>query len=456
MDIILKRKPSSDATLLLGDIKLFEGPNRILAELQQKSQPINTLGLMETSYIGKLSENQNDPFAALREAGRFAQSTSTKKIALAVPKKWTANQLLLCLTGLAQGAYRFDNYQKNKQNKVSEIELIGIRKQQRHAVDKAKIIISSLTFGRDLINTPAMDLGPDLFVEKIKVFAKGSGLNIRVLKNKTCSSMGMGCLTAVGAASHRPPIMLVLEWSGSNPRSHASFQAICGKGICFDTGGLNLKSDKSMLLMRKDMGGAATVAAAMIAIAKLNGEQPVRAYLPLADNALGPEAFRPGDILKALNGSTIEIGHTDAEGRLVLADAISLAKMEGATAITSIATLTGAALIALGRIHVPVMGDKHETDALIDSSMRCGEKAWRLPLEQEHRNIVKGTFADLNNAGNGEAGCITAAAFLEHFAGGLPFAHCDISPTSWKTSDHDLGQEGATGVWISTLIDRYT
>jgi leucyl aminopeptidase len=140
----------------------------------------------------------------------------------------------------------------------------------------------------------------------------------------------------------------------------------------------------------------------------------------------------------------------------VLADAISLAVTEGATAITSVATLTGAALVALGRIHVPVMGDEHETEALINSSKKCGEKAWRLPLDQEHRDIVKGKFADLNNAGNGEAGCITAAAFLEHFTAGIPFAHCDISPASWKTSKHDLGNEGATGTWISTLIHRYT
>jgi leucyl aminopeptidase len=299
-------------------------------------------------------------------------------------------------------------------------------------------------------------MGPEEFEKTVKKAARGSGLKIKVLEEKDCKDMGMGCLTAVGAGSHRPSKMLILDWKGTQKaKGKTSVQALCGKGICFDTGGLNVKPDKSMLLMRKDMGGAATVAAAMIAIAKLNGEKAVRAYLPLAENALGPEAFRPGDILTACDGTTVEIGHTDAEGRLVLADAIALAVRDGAKSITSVATLTGAALVALGRIHVPVMGDKKEVQLLLDGAQQCGEKAWQLPLEDEHHQMVKGKFADLNNAGNGEAGCITAGAFLKHFAGDTPFAHCDISPASWKPSAHSLGAEGATGTWINTLISTF-
>ena len=279
--------------------------------------------------------------------------------------------------------------------------------------------------------------------------ARAAGLRLRVLNERACAKLGMGCLLAVGRASPRRPRMLVLELPGKGSEAPL---AICGKGVCFDTGGLNIKTGDGMLLMRKDMGGAA---AALCALAAATGSQrrTVRAYLPLVENAISGEAFRPGDVLRAMDGTTVEIGNTDAEGRLILADAIALARREGAGRIVSVATLTGAAMTALGRVHVPLMAtDDSLADDLLGSARATGEKLWRLPLDAEHRAMVRGQVATLNNApGGGEAGCITAGAFVAHFAGSTPFAHLDISPASWMPKPWDLGPPGATGTIVTTL-----
>jgi len=182
-------------------------------------------------------------------------------------------------------------------------------------------------------------------------------------------------------------------------------------------------------------------------------ERTVRAYLPLVENAIGSKAFRPGDVLRAFDGTTIEVGNTDAEGRLILADAIGLARHDGAGSIVSVATLTGAALTALGRIHVPLMAtDDALAERILSAGNETGEKIWRLPMDHEHRAIIRGQVAQLTNApSGGEAGCITAGAFVAHFAGEVPFAHLDISPSCWMPRAWELGPAGATGTIVTTL-----
>jgi leucyl aminopeptidase len=260
--------------------------------------------------------------------------------------------------------------------------------------------------------------------------------------------MGLGCLLGTGQGSHRPPCLVELAIPGKGRPL-----ALCGKGVCFDTGGLDLKPEKAMALMRKDMAGAATVAAALAAAKARGCRRPVTAFLPLVENAIGPMAMRPGDVLTAGDGTTVEIGNTDAEGRLILADAIVRARAADAAAIVTVATLTGAALVALGRIHVPLMGtDDHLLAAIERAAAAAGERVWRLPMVDEHRQAMRGTVADLRNDGDGEAGCITAGAFMAHFARDTPFAHLDISPASWIPKGHDLGPAGATGVMVATLV----
>ena len=254
--------------------------------------------------------------------------------------------LSIWLNGMVQGAYRYAEFKPAAQRaKPIEVIVPALSAAQLKAV---RALHESVTLCRDLVNRPAADLGPEEFVKEIRAQAKKVGLGCKVITEAQCKQRKAGGLLAVGAASPRRPRVLVLEWAGGRAKMPAKPWALLGKGITFDTGGLQIKPGAAMELMRKDMGGGATVAAAMLALAQLRGKQAVRAYIPLADNAIDGNAFRPGDILRMADGSTVEVGHTDAEGRLVLADAMAFARQDGCAGITTVATLTGAALIASG------------------------------------------------------------------------------------------------------------
>jgi len=351
--------------------------------------------------------------------------------------------------GCHQAAYRWDRYQSEAPPRPSRLRLIGL--DERISLPRLQALADATALSRDLTNTPAEDLGPAEFVSAARRAARGTGLRITVFDAAECRRRKLNCLLTVGRASTRPPRLLRISWPGRKADKRKTL-ALCGKGICFDTGGLNIKVGDGMLLMRKDMGGAATVLGAMLAIAAAGARRPVTAYIALADNAIAGNAFRPGDVLHAADGTSIEIGNTDAEGRLVLADAVALARREGAAEIVSVATLTGAALIALGRVRVPLMGnDENLLGNCESAAASAGEKVWRLPFDDEYRAMLAGSVAQLNNSPGREASCITAGAFIAHFAGPLPFAHCDISPAIWQPSAHELGPPGATGILVATL-----
>ena len=390
------------------------------------------------------------PLAWRRLAGQAAMQLTAER---ATGASWwlpEAADRTACAAGFAQGAYRFDRYRPQAQACLKQLRLIG-----GGLPRAAARLADHLDLCRDLVNTPTEDMGPEQFVQQARTACRGTGLRLRVLEEAACRKAGMGCLTGVGraAAADRRPRLLCIDWPGTGAKTK-KFLALCGKGVCFDTGGLQIKPGKSMELMRKDMGGAATVLAAMIGIASDRVARPVRAYLPLVENAIAGDAFRPGDVLTAMDGTTVEVGHTDAEGRLILADAICLARKEKAAAVVTVATLTGAALVALGRLHVPLMGtDEQLLPAIETAAADTGERVWRLPLEDDHRRMVRSTIATITNSAGPEAACITAGAFLAHFAKQTPFAHCDISPASWIPGDHELGQAGATGVLVTSLIE---
>ena len=416
-----------------------------------------SLGLAPTPFVALVKiPNWSDAIESRRRGGAIARMLGAERCvsaALHVPPGTNPAHVEPLLIGFDQGTYAWDRYQAKPTTRVSELTLIAPTSWS--AVAKSATTTAGwVAMCRDLINTPAAELGPDEFEAEARWVAKNAGLRMRVLDEEECTRLGMGCLIAVGRASPRRPRMLVLEIPGAKSTKPL---ALCGKGVCFDTGGLNIKTGDGMTLMRKDMGGAATVLCALAAAAvQETPTRTVRAYLPLVENAISGNAFRPGDVLRAMDGTSVEIANTDAEGRLILADAVCLARKEGAGAIISVATLTGAAMTALGRIHVPLMAtDDALANGLLDSAHKTGEKMWRLPMDGEHRALNRGQVAQLTNApSGGEAGCITAGAFVAHFAGDVPFAHLDISPTSWMTKAWDLGPAGATGTAVTTLAHR--
>ncbi len=410
-----------------------------------------SLGLLPQPIIAAVrAPRWSDAVESRRRGGALARALVAERVGSAAIA--AAGLTGPFLVGFDQGAYAWDRYQAKPAPRLGELVLLA------PLADTVAPLLAALRQAewiarcRDLINLPAEELGPEEFVAQARPLARAAGVKVRLLDERACTRLGMGCLLAVGRASPRRPRLLVLELPGT---TNAAPLALCGKGVCFDTGGLNLKPGDGMLLMRKDMGGAASVLCALLAAAGSGRpKRTVRAYLPLVENAIGSRAFRPGDVLRALDGTTVEIANTDAEGRLILADAIALAKREGAGGIVSVATLTGAAMTALGRIHVPLMAtDDALAEALLGAARDTGEKLWRLPLDHEHKAIIRGQVAQLNNSpAGGEAGCITAGAFVAHFAGDTPFAHLDISPCSWMPKAWDLGPAGATGTIVTTLM----
>lgn len=427
--------------------RLARGPVVVVPTLGHQPQRLLALVLLPAAAEATLLRRRA---GAVARALLSEQCTSLRVADL--PADFTAAQRDVLLAGLAQGAYVWDRYRGEAQPRLERVAVPGLAAAARR---KLQAELDAVALARDLINTPAADLGPADFVAAARRACRGSGLRLRVIDEAGLRRLAAGCHLAVGRSSPRArrPRLLRIEWPGRGARQIAV--ALCGKGVCFDTGGLDIKPASGMASMRKDMGGAATVLAAMLVAAARGCRQRLCAYLPLADNAIDGDAMRPGDILRALDGTTVEVDHTDAEGRLLLADAIALARREGAAEILSVATLTGAALVALGRIHVPVMGSDAAVAPLVAAGTAVGEKLWRLPLDDEHRALVRGRNARLTNStGKADASCITAGAFLAHFAGDLPFAHCDISPASWQDSPHDLGPAGATGVLVATLAAR--
>ena len=410
-----------------------------------------SLGLLPQPVIAAMrAPRWSDAVDSRRRGGALARALLAERVTSAAIAASGLSEPFL--VGLDQGSYAWDRYQARPATRLAEVVVLAPKPAGQAALlTAAQDLAGWVARCRDLVNLPAEELGPEEFVAMARPLARAAGVKLRLLDERACARLGMGCLLAVGRASPRRPRMLVLELRGRGP---AAPLALCGKGVCFDSGGLNLKSAEGMSLMRKDMAGAASVLCALLAAAARGRPQrTVRAYLPLVENCIGSRAFRPGDVLRALDGTTVEIGNTDAEGRLILADAIALARREGSGAIVSVATLTGAALAALGRIHVPLMAtDDALATTILAAAQASGEKLWRLPLDHEHRAINRGQVAQLNNApGGGEAGCITAGAFVAHFAGETPFAHLDISPASWMPKAWELGPAGATGTIVTTL-----
>ena len=346
----------------------------------------------------------------------------------------------------------------DKEQKTVDRLIVVVEGGDQGALDRGvtagRIVGESINFTRDLANEPGAYMTPTDMAERAREIANEFGLNIDVLDEARMEQEGMGSLLSVAHGSEQPAKLIILKYTPANFEGDGKeLLAFVGKGVTFDSGGISLKPGENMELMKYDMTGAATVMGAMRAIAQLKPPIPILGVAPCTENLPSGKATKPGDVVKAMTGKTIEIINTDAEGRLILADAIAYAKKLGATKIIDMATLTGAVSIALGDVNTAVLGtDQQLIDEIISAGREVGEKFWQLPLDKEYSKQIKSDIADIKNVGGRKAGTITAAAFIKEFADGVAWAHLDIAGTAWGDDAKPYRSKGPTGIALRTLL----
>ncbi|MGC0142421.1 leucyl aminopeptidase [Pseudactinotalea sp. Z1732] len=354
--------------------------------------------------------------------------------------------------GALLGAYRFTRYKKDVPTPAQIVVICGAAKQKavKDAVERARILAQGVNATRDLVNTSPKDLYPESFAETARGLVKGTKVGIEVLDEKALRAGGYGGLLGVGQGSDRGPRLVTLTYKPAKAKTH---YALVGKGITFDSGGLSIKPAKGMETMKLDMAGAAAVLHTVLAAAELKLPIAVTGYLALAENMPSGTAQRPSDVIEIRGGKTVEVLNTDAEGRLVLADALVAATEAKADLIVDIATLTGAQMVALGNQVSAVMGTDDAREQVVAAASTSGEQFWPMPLPGELRPSLKSTVADLANIGDRFGGMLTAGLFLQEFVGDTPWAHLDIAgPAFNEASPRHYVPKGGTGVGVRTML----
>ena len=318
--------------------------------------------------------------------------------------------------------------------------------------NKGKVMAEATNLARDMVNEPANHMTPNQMAEAAEKLAEACGLEVNVLEREQMQELGMGALLGVAQGSRQPPKFIILHYKGGD--SSKIDVALVGKGITFDSGGISIKPSQKMDEMKGDMSGGAAVIAAMGAIAQLKPKINVMAVVPATENLPDGNAMKPGDVLTAMDGKTIEIISTDAEGRLALADALGYVRKFNAKSIIDVATLTGACVIALGKVCTGAFGNNQELmDRVITAGAEAGELIWQMPMYDQYKEQNKSDVADIKNVGGRDAGAITAAQFLSEFAGDTPWVHLDIAGTFMTDKEKNYLIKGATGVPTRTLVN---
>ncbi len=379
-----------------------------------------------------------------------------------IPPEITGQDPVSVEQAVAEGVYLanydFDVYKTKKEDAQKLLREVIIHSHDRikcaSALKDTATICENVLQCRNMINETSDNTTPELVAKKAKKLSSLKNVTCKVYDKKDIEKMGMGLITAVGRGSSNPPKLVVLRYKG-DPGS-SKWTAVVGKGITFDTGGINLKPSKSIEDMRMDMAGAAASMYTLRTVAELGMKKNIMAVLPLSENMVSGTSYKPGDVFRAYNGKTVEIGNTDAEGRLVLADALAFTEDKlKPSVIIDMATLTGACLICFGEI---VAGLMTENDAIADhlykSGERTGDRLWRLPLYEDYAEDIKSDIADLNNISSSRhAGTIIGATFLKNFVKKTPWAHIDIAGTAWISKKRGYRPRYATGYGIRLLTD---
>jgi leucyl aminopeptidase len=444
-----------------------------IASKELKPQMNNTLrfhnpkGLRARSLllVGAGKKSRFSP-ASLRELSgsgiRVARQTQSQVIALLCRGISSSGQAAqVAAEGALYADYEVDFYKTRdkKEGNITNLKLLFeeklSEKSVREGIRRGTIIGESTNFTRTLANEPSNVMTPSRFVERALKAASDYGLTGRVMEREEMEKLGMNALLAVSRGSAEPPKMLVLQTRNDarKGQNRKPLYALIGKGVTFDSGGISLKPPENMHEMKGDMAGGAAVLGSMIALGRLNTQAAVVALIPLVENMPGGHATKPGDIVCSFLGKTIEIINTDAEGRLIMADALAYARKLGAKRLLDVATLTGACVVALGHVNGGMMGTDQKTmDRLRKNCAITGEGLWQLPLDEAYRKAIQSEIADMKNVGDRWGGAITAAKFLQEFTENTPWVHLDIAGMDLDNNGRPFACKGATGFGVRTIV----
>ncbi|MBC8016404.1 MAG: leucyl aminopeptidase [Sporomusaceae bacterium] len=413
--------------------------------------------------MGKRAELTIDKIRSVSgTAMRAAQSLHAVSAATLISDLGTHNYDLeataqAVVEGAMLGAYQFNCY-KTKKPAIQGIDKFIIIKSEdekdsaiSQGMSKGKIIAESVNLARDLVNHPSKYMTPTQMAVQAQKIAEQNNLEIKILEQADMEEENMHALLSVAQGSSQPPKMIILKYNGDTTTNH--FTAFVGKGVTFDSGGISIKPSLNMHEMKSDMAGGAAVLGAMLGIGKLKPKVNIIGIIPCTENMPSGHAYKPGDVISSMSGKTIEIINTDAEGRLILADAITYAQKLGAAQIIDIATLTGACVVALGHITSGLITNHVDfCSQLLRAANHAGEKMWELPNFPEYKDQIKSNIADLKNSGGRMAGAITAGLFIAEFVNDVPWVHIDIAGTAESDKDSGYYVKGGTGAGTRTLI----
>ena len=420
--------------------------------------------VLRIALVGMSEPNGKPRGSAMERAGAAltAKYLTSGETALAIDlsgSRLSADEAAALLLGARLRGWRHDQYHtrlpEDQKPTLASIEVIGAPAGTAEAWAIEAALADGVEFTRELVTEPANIIYPESFVARCRARMKGTGIEIRVLDEAEMKALGMGALLGVSQGSAQPPQLLVMEWTGGKTGEKPT--AFVGKGVTFDTGGISIKPAAGMEDMKWDMGGAGAVAGAMLAMAGRKAKANVVGVCGLVENMPDGKAQRPGDVVTSMSGQTVEVINTDAEGRLVLCDAITWVQKEfSPSAVIDLATLTGAIIIALGNEHGAVYSnDEALAGKLVAAGDSSGDKLWRMPLGPAYDKLIDSPIADMKNVGPREGGSITAAQFIQRYVDkGTPWAHLDIAGMVWASKPGATWDKGATGYGVR-ILDRF-
>jgi leucyl aminopeptidase len=413
--------------------------------------------------LGKRSElNLEKIRRAFAKVMQHLRGLNIKEAATALDGDLLPDQKEKVVAAIAEGAslglYQYTPYKtvgRDDLRDVRQLEIVARPKDYSWILDvvqKTNIITDAVCFARDLVSAPANEMTPSVLAAHAQKLAKKKNVACRVLDQGKMKVLGMNALLGVAAGSHQPPKLIILEYTGGK-KGDAPI-ALVGKGLTFDSGGISIKPAEKMDEMKTDMAGGAAVLATIRAATDLKLPVNIVGLVPATENMSGGSALKPGDILKSYSGQTIEVLNTDAEGRLILADALSYASKYKPSEIIDIATLTGACVVALGEDVTGMLGtDEQMKKEISQAGETTGELVWELPLWEHYHELIKSDIADYKNTAGRLGGAITGAAFLSKFVGDYPWVHLDIAGPAWTTKDKAYIPKGASGVTVRLLVE---